>query len=248
MTTLPKPRTGRVRPMSRSTSFPVLRNLKCFKELHKRLVEEGQPAKLVAEWVQNERNEMTQYTIGSLANMLSDYRYSLPAVQRAGPLNPVFANAVEQVKQGIDELDEMHRLYKLQMQRIEIDFQTEKNIKKLLPTMTQEIRTAREILSSAAQLKMDLGINQRNIGKVDVETTLMADVATRYADSPAVARVLDSGESRRKVLGLAERLLAIADRSERHPEVIDQLEALAPVTDGTGAVDVVDVPTDPEKG
>jgi hypothetical protein len=42
-----------------------------------------------------------------------------------------------------------------------------------------------------------------------------------------VAKVLDDGESRRKVLGLAERLLAIADRAERHPEVADQLDALA---------------------
>lgn len=235
--------------MSRSTNFSGIRNLKCFKELHKRLVEEGQPAKLVAEWVQQERNEMTQYTVGTLTNMLTEYRYSIPAVQRAGPLNQVFQKAVEEVKEGLDELDEMHRLYKVQMQRIEIDFQTEKNIKKLLPSMTQEIRTAREILSSAAQLKMDLGINQRNIGKVDVETTLMADVATRYADSPSVVRVLDSGESRRKVLGLAERLLAIADRSERHPEVIDQLEELAPMPE-EGAPAVVDAADihEPEKG
>jgi hypothetical protein len=42
-----------------------------------------------------------------------------------------------------------------------------------------------------------------------------------------VGKVLEDGDSRRKVLGLAERLLAIADRAERHPEVADQLEALA---------------------
>lgn len=68
----------------------------------------------------------------------------------------------------------------------------------------------------------------------------MADVAARYAESPAVATVLKDGDSRRKVLGLAERLMAIADRAERNPEVIDQLEALAPVQsvlDGTAESD-----------
>jgi hypothetical protein len=250
MTTLPK-KGGRVRPVSRATNFTSLRSCKCFKDMHKRLVEDGVSARIVAEWMQNERNEMTNMTIPSLVNLLNDYRMSIPAAQRAGPLNQVFANAVEEVKHGLDELDEMHRLYKIQMQRIEIDFQTEKNIKKLLPTMTQEIRTAREILSSASQLKMDLGIHQRQLGKVDVETTLMADVAERYADSPAVARVLDSGESRRKVLGLAERLLSIADRSERHPELVSQLERLAPLPEDVADAAVLDVTPelpDPDKG
>jgi hypothetical protein len=74
---------------------------------------------------------------------------------------------------------------------------------------------------------MDLGLNERHLGKVDVETTVLADVAEKYADSPSVAKVLDNGDSRRKVLGLAEKLLAIAARAERHPEVADQLEVLS---------------------
>lgn len=225
------PKKSRLKSVSRKPGFPTIRNLKCFKELHKKLVEEGMPLKTAARWVQEERNELTSMSFETAVKALHEYRASIPAAQRAKPLNKMFQNAVDEVREGLDELQEMTRLYKVQMQRIEIDFQTEKNIRKLLPTMSQEIRTAREILSASAQLKMDLGINERHLGTMDVETTLLADVAEKYADSPAVAKVLDDGDSRRKVLGLAERLLSIADRAERHPEVADQLEALAPLND-----------------
>lgn len=227
MDTEPKFRKSRLRPVSRQTKFSALRNLKCFKELHQRLIEQGMPLRPTAKWVQEERNEMTSIPLDNLVKHLHEYRNSIPAAQRAKPLNKMFENAANEVVAGLDELEEMHRLYKIQMERIGIDFQTEKNIKKLLPTMSQEIRTAREILASSSQLKMDLGLNERHLGTVDVETTLLQDVAEKYADTPGVGKVLDDGNSRRKVLGLAERLLAIADRAERHPEVADQLEALA---------------------
>lgn len=239
---LPK-KGGRIRPVSRSTNFASVRNLKCFKELHKKLVEEGVSGRIVAAWVQDERNEMTHMTPASLVNLLTEYRMSIPATKRAGPLNIVFEKSVAEVKAGLDELDEMHRLYKMQMERVGIDFQTEKNIKKLLPSMTQEIRTAREILSSAAQLKMDLGINDRKLGSVNVDATLMADVASRYADNPGVAKVLDSSESRRKVLAIAERLLSIAERTDRNPEFAGEMDGLSDTLDTSPAGDLIDMPS-----
>lgn len=227
MSDFPLPKRTRLKPVSRSTNNMAIRNLKCFKELHRRLILEAHSIRLTAKWLKEDMKEMTEMSDEALVKALHEYRKSVPAAERAKPMNVVVERAAEEIERGLDELEEMNRLYKMQMARIEIDFQTEKNIKKLLPTMTQEIRTAREILSASAQLKMDLGLNERHLGKVDVETTLLSDVAEKYADSPAVAKVLDDGESRRKVLGLAERLLAIADRAERHPEVADQLDALA---------------------
>lgn len=219
------PEKKKIAPVNRQTNHKTVRGLKCFKKVHEMLME-GQSSIIVAQFVHS-KGELTNISSDSLEAMLRNYRLSIPPAQRAGPLNKTFEHAAKQVVEGLDELAELQRLYRIQMDRIEIDFQTEKNIKKLLPTMSQEIRTAREILSSAAQLKMDLGVNERHLGKVDVETTVLADVAQKYADSPAVAKVMDSGESRRKVLGLAEKLLAIAERAERHPEVADQLEVLS---------------------
>ena len=217
----------RIKPVTRADNFQKLRNLKCFKEVHARIIEQGHPIKTTARFIQEERNEMTDVAFPNLVYLLQTYRDSIPAAQRMKPLSLGLEKAAQEVAKGMDELEELQSLYKLQMERINIDFQTEKNIKKLLPTMSQEIRTAREILSAAAQLKMDLGLNERHLGTVDVETTLLKDVTEKYAESPSVNKVLDNGDSRRKVLGLAERLLAIADRAERHPEVADQLDALA---------------------
>jgi hypothetical protein len=220
------PKGKRTKPVSRSTNHKTLRGLKCFKEIHKMLVDEGRTTTVVASFIHTQ-GELTHVSTDSLEAMLRSYRLSIPPMARALPINPSIEHAVKKAEEGLDELLELQRLYRMQMDRIEIDFQTEKNIKKLLPTMSQEIRTAREILSSAAQLKMDLGLNERHLGKVDVETTVLADVAEKYADSPSVAKVMDNGDSRRKVLGLAEKLLAIASRAERHPEVADQLEVLS---------------------
>lgn len=219
--------TGRIKPVSRKRDFQVLRDLDCFNELHKRLIEDGFSLRKTAEWLQKEKQLFTDYTQAKLVNLLHYYRQSVPTTERVKPVGKAVENALEELAEGIDELKELTRLYQVQAKRIEIDFNTEKNIRKLLPTMSQEIRTAREILSASAQLKMDLGLNERHLGTVDVETTVTEEVTEKYADTPAVAAVLESGESRRKVLSLAERLLAIADRAERHPEVADELEALS---------------------
>jgi hypothetical protein len=74
---------------------------------------------------------------------------------------------------------------------------------------------------------------------MSVDATLMADVATRYADNPGVAKVLDSSESRRKVLAIAERLLSIAERSDRNPEFAEEMDALS---DDATPGDLIDMP------
>jgi hypothetical protein len=93
------------------------------------------------------------------------------------------------------------------MRRIEIDVQNENNIKKLLPTTGQEVRIAREILSTYADLKMDLGLSKRHLGQMDVDARVMADVALRY-NKTEVQAVLNDPQSRKKVLGLVERLMS----------------------------------------
>lgn len=223
----PKGRGKGIVSVSRKSGYKELRELPCFPEVHKRIIDEGRSLQSTAEWLQEEKKHFLDHSATQVATMLLNYRQSLPTTERAKPLKPYVEKALEELQEGIDELQELTKLYRVQEQRISIDFTTEKNIKKLLPTMSQEIRTAREILSASAQLKMDLGVNERHLGTVDVETSVTEQVAEKYADTPAVAAVLENGDSRRKVLGLAERLLAIAGRVERHPEVADELEQLS---------------------
>jgi hypothetical protein len=201
-------RSKRIKPLSRETRFLRLRGLKCFQEVHQRLLEGWAPSK-VAEFIQEECKEYTDVGRPSLESQLKEYRASLPPGDIVKERLPRFhAQQAEKVEEGFDELAEMEKLYKMQMKRIELDFKTEQNIGKLMPSMTQEMRAAREILSDIAQLKMDLGVNKRHLGEVDVRAKVIAEIGSRY--DATVTKAMESPESRRKLLGLADKFLSLA--------------------------------------
>lgn len=200
-------RARRIRP-SRETRFLRLRGLKCFKEVHQRLTE-GWAVSRVAQFVQEDQKEYTDIGRPSLEAQLNEYRASLRPGEVVKERLPRFhAEQAAKVEAGFDELAEMEKLYRMQLERIEIDLKTEKNIGKLMPSMTQEIRAAREVLSDIAQLKMDLGVNERHLGKMEVETQVVAEITKHYDSN--VAGVMAKPESRRKLLGIAERVMALA--------------------------------------
>lgn len=196
-----------VRPPSREPRFKRVRALQCFEEVHNRLLA-GWPAAEIARFVQEERKEYDDVTRSSLVGILNDYRSSIPKAELIARRMPNdFLRAKEAVEQGLNELHELEMLYKKQMDRIGIDLATEKKINKLMPTMTQEMKAAREMLETYAQLKMDLGLTKRHIGQVELDAHLLADVAGKYGKE-SVVRVLGDPESRRKVLHLAEKMLS----------------------------------------
>jgi hypothetical protein len=179
----------------------------CFDEVYSRILD-GWPLSEVARFIQDIKKEATDLTRSGLIATLQDFRQTIPAAELTKKrLTPVYINAVKEVEEGLDELKEIEKLYKLQMRRIEIDVQNENNIKKLLPTTGQEVRIAREILSTYADLKMDLGLSKRHLGQMDVDARVMADVALRY-NKTEVQAVLNDPQSRKKVLGLVERLMS----------------------------------------
>jgi hypothetical protein len=228
MPTAPKKKAApgfRVKPRNRETRFVKLRSLKCFQEMHDRILQ-GWPLPEVARFIQEDNDEYTDVTRDGLVVVLKEYRQSIPPAQLIAPrMPPVFKKAAEEVREGLDELKELEELYRKQMKRIEIDMQTESKINKLLPTMTQEMRVAGELLGRIADLKMDLGLSQRHLGTMNLDGKLTAEIAGRFG-SEAVAQVAQNPESRRKVLGLAERLLQLAakKKQEGDPEFQDAPE------------------------
>lgn len=203
---------SRLRPRSRDPStdsrpYARIRELKCFPEVHQRIVD-GWPVKEIARYITQVKQEATGIPIASLEHSLAGYRDSLPpAVLVQKRIPQVMMEAAKELEDGLDELRELEKLYLLQMKRIKIDWINEQKIKKLLPTTAQEIRTAREILSTYANLKMDLGLSKRHLGQVDVDAKLIHDVAGRY-NKPEVQAVLSNPQSRKKVLSLFERFMS----------------------------------------
>ncbi len=205
-------RGGKVVALNSSSAytFTKLKALNCFREAHQKLLE-GWPISELARWIQQDNSEYNDVSRDSLVSILSKYRNTIPAaefVKTNENLSPALADKLREAQQGLDELAEMEKLYRLQMERVEIDRKMEQNIKKLLPTMGQEVRTAKEILQAYADLKMDLGITDRNLGTA--RTEMINATIDLSGATPAVQKVLEDPESRRKLSAIAQRFLTAA--------------------------------------
>lgn len=222
-----KSRRGpKVKAQSREENAPYVRSLKCFDEVYQRVLE-GWPLLGLAKYIQEQRKEALNISRGALVAQLARFRKTVPPeelVRRKLPKASL--DAFKKLENGLDELSEMQRLYKLQMRRIGIDHEHEKSIKKLFPSMGQEVRIGLEILRAYADLKMDLGLAKRQIGQIEVESRLLADVAVRY-NKPEVQKVMSDSQSRQKVLSLVERLLSrpVANLAESSDEEAITVEA-----------------------
>lgn len=202
-----KPVAPRQQVVSRKKNFQKLRAMACFQEVHERICK-GFPLKLVAEFIQDEREEYVHASKETLIRQLQKYRDDIPPAERAKYTMPKSQmEALEEVEEGIDELTEITKLYKRQLRRMDIDEQVEKNIGKLLPTMTQEVRVALEILHKSAQLKMDLGLNERQLGSVNVEAT-----ALETYSGTEIQKIIEDPKKRRRLLSIAEHALSMSDR------------------------------------
>lgn len=200
-----------LRPVSRESGFKKLRALKCFEEVHQAVLD-GLGATALAQLIQEERQEYLDVTRASLIVMLDNYRASLPAGEVvARRLPATYGAAIKKLHKSVDEVQELEWLTRFQKRRLRIDGNTETKINKLLPTMTQEVRAHVEVLRTLASVKMDLGLNKRHLGSLEVDATLVADVVERYGTAD-IAKVLQSAESRQKVMGVAERFLALAQK------------------------------------
>jgi hypothetical protein len=177
----------------------------------------------LARFIQEERKEYTEISRTGLEQQLLEFRKAVPAghlVQKRFP--KVYDDARDKVQEGIDELNELEELYRIQMHRIGVDFGNEKKIKKLMPSMTSEIREARQLLESMANLKMELGLSSRASKSVDVNVEVEAKLTEDVAEfaNPAVQQVLEDPESRRKVEGVVHRILKLAASNGEPKEAV----------------------------
>lgn len=212
------------KPVAREPRFTKLRACSCFAEAHERILQ-GWPLAEVARFIQEENQEYTDVEPESLVAQLKEYRSTLdPALLASVRLPKPIIQAAKKVEKGLDELDALEKLYGLQMERIDIDLNVEKSIKKLIPTMTQEVRVAREILQTYADLKMDLGLSKRHIGQIEVDTHVVAEVTAKYG-KPSVTKVMASPESRRKVLSVTDKILQLAQAKTTAPASEQTIEA-----------------------
>jgi len=225
----------RIRPVSRNLpKAKKIENCRCVAEVDRRL-RLGWSSHKIAEYVQNDANEMTDLSHLYVRKMVDEYRKTIPPTEIALTAQNHRARqyANRRTAEGLEELEELEKLYALQMKRIKIDVSNEEKINKLLPTTGREIFYAMKILKQSSDLKMDLGLATRQLGEVSVTGASAAQISDRYDDS--VGRVIADPDSRRKVLGFVETLMAIANKA--HIDAGD-LVASAAASAGQPVIDV----------
>lgn len=206
-------RRPRIQPVSRETAYTKLKACSSFEEADRRL-RLGWPVTEVARFIQEESGEYTDVTFDSLCETLSRYYATIPAAEKGTGVNSLVARkAAKALSDGLDEVEELKKLYEIQLERIEIDFQHEKNMNKLLPTTWKEIQVAMKLANQSAQLKMDLGLVKRQIGQLDVSAGQHALEAGERYGRESVGKVMADPEARRRVLGLAEKLLVLGAKA-----------------------------------
>lgn len=198
--------TFRAVPKDRPDSNKALgnfRNLKCFKEARDKLCR-GESAVDVATWIREEKGECADLQLSTVTKWARAYRKTIPPadfVQHT--LTPAHKKALDKVKNGLDALEELEWLYSLQKERIGIDFQIEQSIGKLFDTTYREIRTAMDLLQAHQQLMMDLGLNKRHIGQLELRAQV-SSVGVQYGAD--ISAVLDDPKKRHRVLALGRRI------------------------------------------
>ncbi len=189
--------------------------MRCFNEVYERLLAGWGPSEL-ARFIQEDRSEYADATRSGLMQLLQRFRDSVPPAQLLAHRMPkAFHKAEAAVEEGLDVVKELEELYLIQKERLNIDFAHEKSLNKLMAgTMVQEVRAASELLVKINQAKMDLGIATRHLGQVDVDAQLRVEIEGKYGKQ-SIKQVVEDPEKRRKVLNIAERIIALPARTEK---------------------------------
>lgn len=204
----------------------------------------------LVKFIQIESKELVTLSTGYVRKMLDDLRRAIPPAElmMTTQNTMVAMNAANKVSIGLNELDELNKLYEMQMNRIKIDVDNETKINKLFQTTGREIFYAMKILKQSSDLKMDLGIAKRQLGEVAVTATSGIQISDRYNDG--IGKVMTDPDSRRKVLGMVETLMSLGARASLDASEI--INSAAAVSDDIDVIDVdsseAESESEPEEG
>jgi hypothetical protein len=154
-----------------SYAFRDLKEMHCFDEMTKK-VKAGIALEEIARWLQEDMFQQTGIKQESLARKLFRYKASLPPAELVKEPPVYVQKAIEKMSRGIKEIDELEKLYLLQLRRISIDAETESKINKLFSSTGHEIRVAADLLNSMMQKKMELGILSKRPEQLEVTGNL----------------------------------------------------------------------------
>jgi len=204
---------------SKQEKFEKLKSLPCFVELDAK-IKAGISIEEIARWLQEDMFQMTDIQMDSLKRQLYRYKSSLPPAElmNAAEDQPYVRKAVEKMKRGVNEIEELEKLYLFQLQRISRDAETEQKINKLFKSTNKEIELATNMLEKIVRLKMELGVLTKSPDQLQV--------AGMIGHMPVVPDKLQNDESADKTMTrmglIASRLFkAVEDITVEDENIVD---------------------------
>lgn len=200
-----------------------LKKLKCFAEVDK-MVKEGQYARTIARYIQGEAEEYLEVTEASLIGVVQRYKNNLESAGiKVGSPGKEFDDEVD----PYIELRVLEEMFQKQKDRIVMEVQTEHNLRKLFSTTHREFEVLNTMGTNILKLKKALNLIGSNMQKTRGRMTIQAGRVDW-------ARVVESPESRHKVLSFVEM---IVDNPELMDDLVDAKKTIE-LPDATQTIDI----------
>jgi len=196
-----------VASLNRFKRFARLRGLRCFGTVEKMLSDGYQPAQ-VADYIQDDCGEYSDIGRESLAKLLGQYRKDvlMSRGESAAIHAPnAYLQAARDMTEGVKIEKELEALYRTQKARIDHFAEIEEQSGVPFKAMSREVDTARLLLDEIHRVRLDLGVDERQIGTLTIKAEAIAACEDRYGER--IASVMRDPEKRRRVLTMLEAVL-----------------------------------------
>ena len=153
------------RKFTRNDAYALLKELPYFDEIDSR-IKANISVKEVARWIQEDRGGRLDVTREGLEKQLFRYKRNLLPGEVAEKQPMFFQKQIEKLERGVDEIEELEKLYLLQLHRMDRCIKAEDAADELSGSTRPEIRLAVDILSKMVEKKAQLGLIEHEPKKI----------------------------------------------------------------------------------
>lgn len=195
-------------------------DLACWPEAEAKL-KLGLAVTTVAAWMQEEAEALPELSRTALVKALYRVRDEMPLTDLAKVAPTWLQTKLATARRGVNELEELEKLYLLQMARISTGMEFEERAKFLKKDMWRDLQLGKDLLTAMAELKMELGVyarSDRNVNLIPGDTS-----ATHFGQ--ALSEM--DPDRRRKVTAVAQKMFEVMQASALAVEAVEILPALS---------------------
>jgi hypothetical protein len=173
---------------------------------------QGRTLKEIVGFVKENVPEFADYTFGSLMAELSGFFNMIKETSNSLKKENTIKIFDDTIKDEVNELEELAKLYQLQKARVMLSHEKEKRLNETLHQTSLDVLYALKILDRSAQLKMDMGLLKRDLGKIEINNKMVGIMANLPSEYDKYKHVLLNPESRRRILSVLDKIMRLTSR------------------------------------